>query len=171
MNSRPNHRHRSAPTMDLPPPSRWVLVVALVFAFALAACSSSGPSATLTAATLGPSTPGPSTPVMAPSPSASAAASGGAGSDLLISAQGIKFSTKDLKAPADKAFSIAFENNDPGISHNVDILDANKTSVFKGAVFPGVATQTYQVPSLKAGTYSFICDVHPNVMTGTLTVG
>jgi len=26
------------------------------------------------------------------------------------------------------------------------------------------------VPALKAGTYPFICDVHPVEMTGTLTV-
>jgi plastocyanin len=155
--------------MGLPPPSRWVLVVVSVFAIALAACSSSVPSATLT-----PTTPGPSTPIATPNASASAAASGGpvaSGSDLQISAQGIQFSTKELQAPAGKAFSIAFANNDAGISHNVEIVDTSNTSVFKGAIFPGVATQTYQVPALKAGTYSFMCDVHPNVMTGTLTVG
>ena len=35
---------------------------------------------------------------------------------------------------------------------------------------PGVATQTYDVPALAAGSYPFMCTVHPN-MTGTLTVG
>ncbi len=53
--------------------------------------------------------------------------------------------------------------------HNVDIKDASGTSVFKGDIFPGVATKNYDVPALKAGTYPFTCDVHPN-MTGTLTV-
>ena len=38
-----------------------------------------------------------------------------------------------------------------------------------GAIFPGVAQQTYDVPALAAGTYGFVCTVHPN-MTGTLTV-
>ena len=33
----------------------------------------------------------------------------------------------------------------------------------------GVTTTTYTVPALPAGTYPFICTVHPN-MTGTLTV-
>jgi len=28
----------------------------------------------------------------------------------------------------------------------------------------------YNVPALKAGTYSFVCSVHPN-MTGTLKIG
>jgi plastocyanin len=40
--------------------------------------------------------------------------------------------------------------------------------VFKGEIFAGVATKNYDVPALKAGTYTFVCDVHP-AMTGTLT--
>jgi plastocyanin len=149
--------------------SRWVLIIGSVLAIALAACSSGSSSATLS-----PTPPGPSTSVATPSPSEPAPASAGAGAargDLQISAQGIQFSTKELQAPAGKAFSITFQNDDSGISHNVDILDANNTSIFKGAVFPGVASQTYQVPAIKTGTYSFVCDVHPNLMTGTLTVG
>ena len=42
--------------------------------------------------------------------------------------------------------------------------------MFSGATFPGIATQTYDVPALAAGSYPFMCTVHPN-MTGTLTVG
>jgi plastocyanin len=170
MNSPANERHRRTPEIDSPPASRWLLIAGSVLALALAACSgaSGSPSATLV-----PPSPIPSTPVAAPSASSSAPASGGpvgSGTDVQLSAQGIQFSTKTLEAPAGKAFSIAFQNNDSGISHNVDIQDANNTSVFKGAVFAGVASQTYQVPALKAGTYSFICDVHPTIMTGTLTV-
>jgi plastocyanin len=32
-----------------------------------------------------------------------------------------------------------------------------------------VETRTYDVPALAAGTYEFVCTVHPN-MRGTLTV-
>jgi plastocyanin len=28
----------------------------------------------------------------------------------------------------------------------------------------------YQIPALAPGTYTFICDVHPTTMTGTITV-
>jgi plastocyanin len=42
--------------------------------------------------------------------------------------------------------------------------------VFTGAVFNGVATQTYTVDPLAAGPYGFVCTVHPTTMTGTLTV-
>ena len=41
--------------------------------------------------------------------------------------------------------------------------------MFEGKIFPGVATETYQVGPLAAGTYPFECFVHQN-MTGTLTV-
>jgi plastocyanin len=34
--------------------------------------------------------------------------------------------------------------------------------------FPGVATQDFTVGPLAAGSYPFVCSVHPN-MTGTLT--
>ena len=41
--------------------------------------------------------------------------------------------------------------------------------MFNGDIFNGVATKDYDVPALKAGTYTFACAVHPT-MTGTLTV-
>ena len=40
--------------------------------------------------------------------------------------------------------------------------------VWEGDIFNGVETRTYEVPALPAGTYGFVCTVHPN-MTGTLT--
>jgi plastocyanin len=47
--------------------------------------------------------------------------------------------------------------------------DVNGAELFKGEVFPGVATRVYNVPALDAGSYAFVCTVHPT-MTGTLTV-
>ena len=41
--------------------------------------------------------------------------------------------------------------------------------MFKGEIFSGVATKVYDVPALDAGSYAFVCTVHPT-MTGTLTV-
>jgi plastocyanin/cytochrome c553 len=105
-------------------------------------------------------------------PSGSPAASGGAAETVLqLAAANIAYDQTDLTAPAGVPFQIAFTNNDAGIPHNVSIHQGSPTGteVFKGAIFTGVATQTYDVPALPAGTYSFVCSVHPN-MTGTLTV-
>jgi cytochrome c oxidase subunit II len=104
----------------------------------------------------------------APPPSGSPAA---VGSTLQITASGIQYVEKTLTAPAGTPFQIAFANQDPGTPHNVSIHKDSPTGeeVFKGEIFPGVATKTYDVPALPAGTYGYVCTVHPT-MTGTLTV-
>jgi plastocyanin len=86
-----------------------------------------------------------------------------------VSALNIAFDPTELSAPADQAFQIEFANNDPSIPHNVEIKDAAGSQVFNGEIFNGVETRTYDVPPLAAGTYQFVCSVHPT-MTGTLAV-
>ena len=68
-----------------------------------------------------------------------------------------------------RPFSIDFDNEDAGTLHNVAIKDGAGTDVFSGEIFPGIAHKTYDVKALAAGTYSFHCVVHSN-MVGTLTV-
>jgi len=131
------------------------------------ASASAAPSAAASAAPGGAASAAPSG-----SPAGSPAASGGAaGTVLQLAAANIAYDQTNLAAPAGVPFQIAFTNNDAGIPHNVSIHQGSPTGteVFKGAIFTGVATQTYDVPALPAGTYSFVCSVHPN-MTGTLTV-
>jgi cytochrome c oxidase subunit 2 len=104
------------------------------------------------------------------SQSPSPAPSGGAGQVTLeLTAKDVAYDKQTLEAPADQPFTIKFQNNDQGISHNVSIHDASGQEVFKGEIFPGVDARTYPVQPLKAGTYTFSCTVHP-AMTGTLTV-
>ncbi len=107
----------------------------------------------------------------APSASASAAPSSAPGTSvtLQLTAQNTQFDKVTLEAPAGTAFKIELTNNDAGIPHNVEIL-RDGVSVWKGAIFNGVSVQTYDVPALAAGTYQFICSVHPNVMKGDLEV-
>jgi plastocyanin len=155
-------------------------------ALVVAACSSAAggaPSFTYAPVASPSSTPGmvmsppASAPIALATPTASEPASGAppasssvpAGATLHIAAQNIEFDTDHLEAPAGQAFTIEFNNNDPGVPHNVEIKDANGASMFKGQIITGPAMTSYQVPALPAGTYMFVCDVHPN-MTGTLTV-
>jgi plastocyanin len=100
---------------------------------------------------------------------------GGGGSPsgpvIKIVALNIAFDVSEITAPADAPFTISFDNQDAGIPHNVAIHKGSPTGevVFMGEIFTGVAQKDYAVPALPAGTYAFVCTVHPN-MVGTLTV-
>jgi plastocyanin len=68
-------------------------------------------------------------------------------------------------------FGITLDNEDTGVNHDVDIRDASGKTLQDQKDFFGIATQTYTYQPLEAGTYTFICSIHPIPgMTGTLTV-
>ncbi len=95
---------------------------------------------------------------------------GGATGDVTVEAKGIAFVQTSWTGPAGKPFTIAFDNEDQGTPHNIEIQDASGNVAFKGDVFNGVDTKIYDVPALAAGTYKFLCIVHPTAMTGTATI-
>ena len=151
----------------------------VLIAVSLAACAGTTPGWTVApepSATPVPSVDGSAPPPASEAPSSEAPSSEAPSSEapggtvITIAALNIAFDTASLSAPADQAFEIEFANNDAGIPHNVEIKDAGGASVFTGEIFNGVETRTYDVPALPAGSYTFLCTVHPN-MTGTLTVG
>ena len=81
-----------------------------------------------------------------------------------ITAQNTKFSSDQLCIPANTPFHIVFHNKDQ-IPHNLSVA-----TFFSGDVFSGPGDRTYDVPPIPAGSYKFICVVHPTVMFGTATV-
>jgi plastocyanin len=104
-------------------------------------------------------------------------ASNGAASPITSSARGatvslaateLAFNTDHLSVPAGKRFTMALDNRAPGVSHNVTILTSGGEVLFRGDLVSGPKRVTYQVPALKAGSYRFLCEVHPQQMTGTL---
>ena len=88
------------------------------------------------------------------------------GNTVAIAAKDLKFDQSQVTVPAGSPFQIAFDNQE-GAPHNVAISDPAGASVFKGEIVSSKQV-TYQVPALAAGTYTFICEVHPD-MKGTIT--
>jgi len=92
---------------------------------------------------------------------------------LNVAAKDIAFDTKTLEAAANQPFVIDFKNEDPAaITHDVEIRQSDGTTVVqKQEAIPGGTEKSYQYDALPAGTYTFICSIHPvPAMTGTLTV-
>jgi cytochrome c oxidase subunit 2 len=92
------------------------------------------------------------------------------GTFVQLAAENVAFDKSELTVPAGEPFQIEFDNRDPSVQHNVAIHEGSPTGpeVFRGDIFPGPEKRTYNVDPLAAGTYGFVCTVHPQ-MSGTLT--
>ena len=158
----------------------WTYAPAASASAAASGAASGGPSGSPAASASAASSVAPST---AASPSsaatASAAASGGGGGTALTvtapqAAATTGFDPKELEASANTAFTVEFDNQDTTTSpHNWVLKDPSGAKVQLGgdtSFFSGPAKRDYQVPALAAGDYTFLCEVHPAVMTGKLTV-
>ena len=66
-----------------------------------------------------------------------------------------------------QAFKITFDNQDAGTPHDVDILDAAGARRSSTAGLPRRRGRRYDVPALEAGTYKFVCSIHPALMTAS----
>ena len=102
---------------------------------------------------------------------ATAATPGGGGTRITVAAQGLQFDTNRIELPAGAPSTIHFENNDPGIQHNIAIFTDSSlgTNLFRGEIVTGPAAVDYRIPPLEPGSYYFHCDVHPT-MSGTVVV-
>jgi plastocyanin len=84
-----------------------------------------------------------------------------AASDLTVVAKNVKFTPTTLTASAG-AVTFYLDNND-AVLHNFHVKGVAKISLPAGHA----ARKTLLLP---AGTYSYVCDFHPDEMKGTLTV-
>jgi plastocyanin len=96
---------------------------------------------------------------------------GGGAATGTVAAQDLQFDTDRIELPGGAPSTIHFENNDPGIQHNIAIFTDSSlgTELFRGEIVTGPATVDYRIPPLEPGTYYFHCDVHPT-MSGTVVV-
>ena len=127
--------------------TRRFIVLCAAASLALAACGGSGLGNTVHEATCSPS-----------------------GTSLRISADHLHYSIDCLAAPANQPFTIAFDNKDSGVAHNVRIYTTSGRTLFNGSITTGSKAIDYHVSTLAPGTYRFHCDVHPDSMQGTFIV-
>jgi plastocyanin/uncharacterized membrane protein (DUF485 family) len=82
-----------------------------------------------------------------------------------------------LQVEADRPTALDFDNQDPGVPHNVVVFEEDPAAnpqaatLFSGALTTGPLQTTYDVPPLAAGSYFFNCQVHPTTMIGTVESG
>jgi plastocyanin len=84
----------------------------------------------------------------------------------VVIAKDLKFSPTTVTVKAGTAFKLTLDNQEAP-PHNIQISDGSGAKVFTGEIVSN-AKVTYDVPALAAGTYTFICEVHPD-MKGSLT--
>jgi plastocyanin len=118
----------------------------VVVAILVAACSSSGSSSR---------------------PEAPATVTDGA---VTVTAADLEFDATSIEATAGEAFTITLINNDSA-SHNLSVYtEEGGERIVEGVVIGEGETTEIEVPALDAGTYFFVCDLHPD-MNGPLVVG
>jgi plastocyanin len=87
---------------------------------------------------------------------------------LKVSAKEIKFSTDTITVKAGKDVHLEFVNEDE-VFHNVAVYEGSgpdSRPIFNGEGFVGHAERSYEFKAPPPGSYTFVCDFHPN-MEGT----
>ena len=115
--------------------------------------------------------PSPTPSLAPPSPTTITCPKGGISLKAPSGAASGGFAETTLKAKANTAFTVCFDNQDASVPHNVEVLTAKGGTVIVSAnVVTGPAQENLDVPALQPGQYYYQCIVHPTIMTGTLTV-
>ena len=86
-----------------------------------------------------------------------------------VAARQLKFDRDSITVPAGDTVKMEFDNHDEGIFHNVAVYEGSgpdSRPVFNGEGFPGDGERHYEFKAPPRGTYTFVCDFHPN-MKGT----
>lgn len=89
--------------------------------------------------------------------------------EIILVAQNITFDQDILTVPVGEEVTVTYEHLDSGVSHNLHVIVSSERN-FSTVITSGPVTQTLTFTINEAGTYTFQCDMHPDVMNGTLTV-
>lgn len=92
--------------------------------------------------------------------------------EFTITAHNIQWDKSCIAVEAGKPSKVTIVNKDAGVAHNFAVWQSSKLTkrFFVTPDVTGVATKTFTLPALPAGTYYFQCDVHGPAMSGTFEV-
>jgi plastocyanin len=91
----------------------------------------------------------------------------GGGDVLTVVAENISFDTDALEVTAGQPFTLELDNRDAGVPHDIAIPELGERT----DVTEGPDKQQLELKIDDEGPYDYVCDVHPETMRGTLTVG
>ncbi len=92
-----------------------------------------------------------------------------------LTARAVRWSISLIDAPAGEVWHVTIDDQDPdrqvGLQHNFTVASGPSfpERIFQSPNF-GFGIHSFDIPALPAGSYLFICTVHPEIMTGTLTI-
>ena len=98
---------------------------------------------------------------------------GGGPVSVRITAKNSLFDKRSFSACAGAPLAVSLDNQDAGLLHNIAFYTnrsaSTKIAASNPAEGPVIEELRFPAPSA-AGNYFYRCDVHPDTMTGTLTV-
>ncbi len=90
-----------------------------------------------------------------------------------VVAKNLQFDKRTIVASPGATVTVTFDNEDLGVLHNIAFYGSrNYTSPLKiGGIITGPASETitFTAPD-SLGNFPYRCDVHPDTMTGTLSL-
>lgn len=99
-------------------------------------------------------------------------ATGGAQSEpstARIVGEDTTFDVTELEASTGETLRITFDNRDDGVNHNLHVTGDGVDE--QTEITAGPVTQTLEVTFGNSGEYTYVCDVHPQQMQATISVG
>ena len=88
---------------------------------------------------------------------------------VTITSTSSDFDVDAFAVPAAAEVTVTYDNQDDGVAHNVR-FDLKGSDDPQTTTAEGPDTQTVTLSVADAGRYTYVCDVHPAAMRGTLVV-
>jgi plastocyanin len=89
--------------------------------------------------------------------------------EAVIVGQELTFDVTRLEVSAGQDVTITFDNRDAGVLHNFHVTGPGDVDVVT-EIEVGPVVQTITLALTEPGEYTYVCDVHPATMRGTIVV-